>query len=442
MKKFYMFALAACTAVSVYGAVPVNAPRLWKSKVSKERNAEVKADDGIWRAGTQLVSDWDSDNDKWVVAERYKSTYNDNGDVLQDVITSMEDGSRNRVTYQYNENNLKISELIEVAYDGKVFENYQNKTRAYDPIVKTLVVENRDYTWNNNSWSLPGNCWNRTVSRDANGVITGVEIATLYNGEYEPSIRQENTVGDDGKVSAIKTSHLEYDGSSFFWVDDTDYADIVWEETDGQIYDEIEINATNKVRSVVLTEHDDEEGDMVMNVSVNYNEGGYVMTSTMNISGMDAKFVSTYEDKPNGGYRVVSEGYVVMGGSDRLIQYEEEYACYDAYGLELETFYGFGDSKDTMETDTHVVGIVEYDSTYGYPVSYQRAYLDVDEDALVNDIKIDFSDYQNVSGVADVTADRNAPVEYYTIDGVRTDAVTPGLYIRRQGSESRKIIIR
>lgn len=442
MKKFYMFALAACTAVSVYGAVPVKAPRLWKSKVSKERNAEVKADDGIWRAATQLVSYWDPDNDKWVVAERYKSTYNDNGDVLQDVITSMEDGSRNRVTYKYNENNLKISELTEAAYDGNVFENYQKKTREYDPIVKTLVVENRDYTWNNNSWSLPGNCWNRNVTRDANGVITGVEVATLYQGEYDPSVRQVNTVGDDGKVSAIKTSQLTYDGSDFVWEDDICYSDIEWEETDGQIYDEIEINETNRVSRAILTQQDGEEGEIVMNLSVNYNDEGYVMTATMTESGMDVKFVSTYQDKPYGGYRVVTEGYVVMDDSERLVQYDEEYAYYDAYGLELEAFYGIGDSKETMETSTHVVGSVEYDSTYGYPVSYQRAYLDVDEDAMVNDIKIDFSDYQNVSGVADVTADRNAPVEYYTIDGVRTDAATPGLYIRRQGSESRKIIIR
>lgn len=46
----------------------------------------------------------------------------------------------------------------------------------------------------------------------------------------------------------------------------------------------------------------------------------------------------------------------------------------------------------------------------------------------------------SLSGIADVDADDNAPVEYYTIDGVRIDRPDKGVYIVRQGSKVRKVV--
>lgn len=55
----------------------------------------------------------------------------------------------------------------------------------------------------------------------------------------------------------------------------------------------------------------------------------------------------------------------------------------------------------------------------------------------------------NVSGIEDVTvgavgSDTDAPVEFYTLQGVRVnpDNLAPGIYIRRQGSASSKVLIR
>lgn len=44
------------------------------------------------------------------------------------------------------------------------------------------------------------------------------------------------------------------------------------------------------------------------------------------------------------------------------------------------------------------------------------------------------------SGIADVDADDTAPVEYYTVDGIRVDRPEKGLYIVRQGSKISKVI--
>lgn len=49
------------------------------------------------------------------------------------------------------------------------------------------------------------------------------------------------------------------------------------------------------------------------------------------------------------------------------------------------------------------------------------------------------------TGIDDITADdNNAPVEYYNLQGMRVkaDNLTPGLYIRRQGNKTTKIIVR
>lgn len=57
-------------------------------------------------------------------------------------------------------------------------------------------------------------------------------------------------------------------------------------------------------------------------------------------------------------------------------------------------------------------------------------------------IKDETCGIEEVSG--NNTSDTDAPVEYYTLQGLRTDAtaLTPGIYIRRQGTSVTKILIR
>lgn len=47
-------------------------------------------------------------------------------------------------------------------------------------------------------------------------------------------------------------------------------------------------------------------------------------------------------------------------------------------------------------------------------------------------------------GIDDVTVDDNAPVEYYNLQGIRIDAdnLTPGIYVRRSGTDSRLIVVK
>lgn len=47
-----------------------------------------------------------------------------------------------------------------------------------------------------------------------------------------------------------------------------------------------------------------------------------------------------------------------------------------------------------------------------------------------------------VSGISDVIANENAPVEYFNLQGVRVDNPANGLYIRRQGNEVSKVFVK
>lgn len=48
------------------------------------------------------------------------------------------------------------------------------------------------------------------------------------------------------------------------------------------------------------------------------------------------------------------------------------------------------------------------------------------------------------TGIAGVEADENAPVEYYNLNGVqvKADSMTPGVYVRRQGKNVTKVMVK
>lgn len=60
-------------------------------------------------------------------------------------------------------------------------------------------------------------------------------------------------------------------------------------------------------------------------------------------------------------------------------------------------------------------------------------------------IIVNFTGTEGTSGITDVPVDNsNAPVEYFNIQGMRINAdnLTPGIYIRRQGTDVRKVLVK
>ena len=46
------------------------------------------------------------------------------------------------------------------------------------------------------------------------------------------------------------------------------------------------------------------------------------------------------------------------------------------------------------------------------------------------------------SAITDITADENAPVEYFNLQGVRVDNPSNGIFIKRQGSKVSKVVVK
>lgn len=70
----------------------------------------------------------------------------------------------------------------------------------------------------------------------------------------------------------------------------------------------------------------------------------------------------------------------------------------------------------------------------------------VSENAQLGGFKVAYVEAQgNVAGIDSVNADNsNAPVEYYNLQGVRVNAnnIVPGIYVRRQGSQTVKVLVK
>ena len=54
----------------------------------------------------------------------------------------------------------------------------------------------------------------------------------------------------------------------------------------------------------------------------------------------------------------------------------------------------------------------------------------------------EYSDYAEYSAVEGIVSDENAPVEYFNLQGIRVENPAAGIYIRRQGTHTSKIIIK
>jgi hypothetical protein len=61
-----------------------------------------------------------------------------------------------------------------------------------------------------------------------------------------------------------------------------------------------------------------------------------------------------------------------------------------------------------------------------------------------NTVYITLPDSFKLNSVSDVSIDSNATVEYYNLNGIRVNEnnLVPGLYIRRQGSTAKKVIVK
>lgn len=407
-----------------------------KSAVQRATEAATK-----WCSTTEKVYSWD--NGRWTLEDTYKIQYNDQA--LPAVQTCTEaDGYISRTTYAYDANGMKTSEVTEVSEDeGASFRNSSKLERTYDSRITNFITLNKPYIWMNDAWQTSGNNYTQTLTRNADGNVTLMERAIFFNGEYDPTTRLAMTYGPDGKATTIAESNLNYDYGTgqYYWEDDQTYTDIVWDRTNGQITSNEDLmGGANRVSSARIIDGEDE-----MNVTVTYNEnGGY--SGTMTGTDGDDTFTSiiTYTVLDNNGsFKAVTDTHYYTDGELYAYESYTETYKYDAYGLIIQESVEFSDGTYS-EFESIVEGTIEYDPVHGYPLTCTVQNYDTETGQMVNDIRMEFSDYVEAAGIGDITADSaDTPAEYFNLQGIRVANPTPGqVYIRRQGGSATKIMVK
>ncbi|WP_303026935.1 calycin-like domain-containing protein [Duncaniella muris] len=90
-----------------------------------------------------------------------------------------------------------------------------------------------------------------------------------------------------------------------------------------------------------------------------------------------------------------------------------------------------------------LAGGIVADVTLNGTISGNNVVMNIDVMWSGIPIKVTFT--STTSGITDITVDNsNAPVEFYNLQGVRVNAdnLTPGIYVRRQGSQVSKVLVK
>ena len=334
---------------------------------------------------------------------------------------------------------MAVSKLVQLSEDGSDYANYSRAVRQYDPIVHSCIISNTESLWRSDAWQEMGNCYRREVTRNAEGNVTEVVIKTLYMGEYEASQKLSIEYGDDNKASRIVSYVLTNgDNGEFIWEPEMEYKDIVWHHTNGQILSADDVStAENGISSCVVM---DADGENIVTVEYPDDKGSFNSRLVYDMGELNVSLtvIDSYGSYDYSQTEICRE----EGEEDYSYTSVERYRV-NEYGLETEIFAGDAEGDEDIMPMDWMKGEIESNAEYGYPDLFTVTSYDPYEDEFFNMMQIRFEDYSNVAGVNGVAEDNStAPVEYFNIQGVRVQGgeLTPGIYIRKQGSEITKIM--
>lgn len=179
---------------------------------------------------------------------------------------------------------------------------------------------------------------------------------------------------------------------------------------------------------------------------VNNGDGSYTFPNFMN-SGYPVTFKFNKRNADNEGSEVEITSKTDIYGEG----YEDYPYLLSPEGDALELSFTSQDNQVVDLYDPYItVGSGEYGAiVYGYPEGPNWrywAYMSLTGyDAADNDVYLDlefFFDKYSDSAVNEISVDNNAPVEYYNMSGVRVENPSNGLFIRRQGGDVKKVMIK
>ncbi|MDE6291673.1 MAG: hypothetical protein K2M16_09075 [Muribaculaceae bacterium] len=448
MRNFTVFALGLAAAMAMPAAAKTASPlkmmkdvktRLTAGNEGKEMRRMPRKNAGEimkmselarkMKPGTTKTFGWDGE--EWMPEDVYTYSYDKDGNVLVENSKDAE-GFCSRTVNEYNDNGKPVYKENMVSEDGVSFVNNSKNKYEYDAILTDVITNREEWLWMDSEWQQQGNNYHRIITRDEAGNITSCVIAVLFQGIYDPTQKVEVVYGPDGKATEISEQILnfDYDKYEYYWEQGVRITDIVWERTDGQIYDvEGIFTGNNRIGSAHYLDPD----GLDMNVTVEYAEDSeaYIATMSMTMDGMSVTATSEYIPLENDGYIGIGTTYFE---GEEMYSSREEYR-FDEWGLmtfslESETEEGFSYGESST-------GEVEYGDD-GMPAVYTVSvtYFDTEfgEEETEYVIRAEYSDYVDVTAGSGVSlTGAEASGKYYDLNGVCVSSPKKGQIVVKNG---------
>lgn len=339
------------------------------------------------------------------------------------------------------------AETVETVGAGDASINYARRTYEYDPVVHDYCVHRMGYDWGGDEWVPNYFCETNDITRDEAGNITSIVKSLPYSATDKLVEAYKSVWGYDAATGQADTYayYMNMSGTTPNWTLylDTEYRDIKWAQTNGQLAGELMdmIQGDNRFTQATVYYKDNPDGY----VFIDYLEGpvtGYKIRMTTNDpeevgmtqaleeileSSGEKRIIYTkteyFDDEtgeifPDFTYRVIEEVQLDKYGNLVRDEIFEQYA-----GEEKELVAG-QIVTNTYDDDFNLVTVVS--KMYQYDE-------DTESGEYVEDMCIEYGDYIDVSlsGVQGVNADQGAlcikgavvygegRLEVYAIDGRR-----------------------
>lgn len=400
-----------------------------------------------WVPATVTVYGSDPDSGgEWFLDDISRYTYDRDGNQLVNVTTGG-NGVVTRETKTYDSNGRYLTKLGE-SQSGTRWVAYERAQRQFDERTG-LEIMVRNVNIAPNGTESPGNSFNRVITRDELGRITGVEIQVLFNGNYDPTERLTVTYGDNGLPVELRQLARNSRGT---WETGAVYTDITWQDCDCQVASvEGLFTGKNRIKSAHFVQRNGTRPYYDYDITATYQEGkaDYDVEFTGMIQGYDRsgqRIEVRYTDR-NGSSRMRTEYYSLKADSDEK-EFSEYYineVQYDAWGNDvLVQQLSYTSENPTRTLEMRQQANVVYDETYGYPLSMEVTDYDAETRTDKPMLKVEFADYLDASSLPESAIDQiaapSAAGEWFGIDGRRVARPGRGVFIHKQGNKVTKVL--
>ena len=402
--------------------------------------------------------------DVWVLAAELTFDYDTRGNMTR--MVADESGSINTTICEYDEYG-NVTSRLDLEGEGEDALNKAWRTYEYDPVVHDFCIRRMGYDWSGTIWTPNYYCETNDVSRDAEGNVTEIIKSLPYRADdLVPAYRTVWGYGADGRADSYAYYENMKGKDTDWWLyDQTEYRDIIWERTDGQLLTQLTemMEGNNRLLSAKVYYAGEPDGYVFVTYPP-FDEPGFRMTFTTNDpeeAGIIQEFIMLDADTYAQLYRI---SYYFDEETEEIsetpVYISENLYMLDHDGNPVEDLY----YEQWAGGESELVGGSRYENTYDEArnlIETVQSDYDYESGEFFEVMRTLYSDYVDVtSGVGEVAAGKLLTVNgltvtaegeicVYGIDGRRVSAgngtlslgsLPGGIYILRAGAESVKVI--